>query len=358
MSSIHVKRVTKSFGSFRAVNEISFEIEEGEFVTLLGGSGSGKTTCLRIVAGFVKPDHGHIYIGGQDVTTVPPYRRNTGMVFQNYALFPHLTVEQNVGYGLKIRKVKNSEIAARTAAALSLVQLNAYAARYPSELSGGQSQRVALARAVVIQPKVLLLDEPLSALDLKLRQELQGEIKRIQQKLQITTLFVTHDQGEALSLSDRIVVMRDGDILQVDTPGRVYRQPSSRYVADFVGRMNFFHATVLNRTANDRYQLKLTKDEGCIIEATGHQRRAFQPGERCVAGVRPEDLELRSGPHNNLRAQVLRATYVGNAWLVTCASAANGDIQAVLPPRHAVPMPGTSVVVTWPCEACVMLPDE
>ena len=223
------------YGDQPAVRGVDLIVRPGEFVTLLGPSGCGKTTCLRMVAGFVAPSRGRIIMGGRDITALPPYRRNTGMVFQSYALFPHKTVAENIAFGLRVRRLSRAEREARIAEALRLVHLEQFAARYPAQLSGGQRQRVALARAIVIRPDVLLLDEPLAALDLKLREELQVEIKRVQSALKITTLFVTHDQGEALSMSDRVAVMQDGRIIQIDTPEALYERPNSRYVANFVG---------------------------------------------------------------------------------------------------------------------------
>jgi ABC-type Fe3+/spermidine/putrescine transport system ATPase subunit len=244
MTEVVLEHVHKRYGDSVAVRAVDLQIAPGEFVTLLGPSGCRKTTCLRMVAGFVTPTSGRILLGGRDVTAVPPHRRNTGMVFQSYALFPHKTVAANVGFGLKVRRVPGPEVARRTEEVLRMVRLEDYASCYPGELSGGQKQRVALARAIVFGPEVLLLDEPLGALDLKLREELQVEIKRIQSALGITTLFVTHDQGEALGMSDRIAVMRDGEVVQVDTPAAVYERPNSCYVANFVGRANRMEAVV------------------------------------------------------------------------------------------------------------------
>ena len=359
MSNIRLEGIRKSFGAFKAIKGLDLEIREGEFVTLLGGSGSGKTTCLRIVAGFVEPDAGRVLIGGQDVTRVPPYRRNTGMVFQNYALFPHMTAAENIAYGLKVRRLPRAEVEERTRAALALVQLEHLAGRYPTQLSGGQRQRIALARAVVIRPKVMLLDEPLGALDLKLRQELQVEIKRVQQQVGITTLFVTHDQGEALGLSDRIVVMREGDILQVDTPDRLYRHPASRYVADFVGRMNFFDAHVVESDPAARQHLvRLDQGDGRALRVLGAQGRTFAAGERCLLGIRPEDFDLApatGGLGNIVPAEALRMTYSGSAWTVTCAVAGNPDVQIVLHASRPVPECPATVSLVWPAERAVLL---
>ncbi len=358
MSSIRLSGVRKSFGDFQAVKNIDLEIAQGEFVTLLGGSGSGKTTCLRIVAGFLRPDEGRVHIDGQDVTHVPPHRRDMAMMFQNYALFPHLTVAQNVAYGLTIRRLPRQEIARRTEEALAMVQLQPYADRYPGQLSGGQKQRVALARAVVIRPKVMLLDEPLGALDLKLRQELQIEIKKIQKQLGITTLFVTHDQSEALSMSDRLVVMREGAVLHADTPIPVYRRPSNRYVADLVGRMNFFDAVVKSRNGpRGGCIVELAHQPGVPIEISADAGQGFKAGERCVIGVRPEDLDFGEPGGEGVAARVVQAFYNGDNWAVSCTSAVgDSDIQAVLPARSTVPQAGDRITLKWSTTRCVLLP--
>jgi putative spermidine/putrescine transport system ATP-binding protein len=230
--------VHKAFGGVTAVAGVDLEIARGEFFTMLGPSGSGKTTCLRMIAGFEAPDDGRIELGSRDVTRLPPQERDVNTVFQDYALFPHMSVAANVGYGLRVKKVARDEARERVADALRMVRLDAHGDRRPGQLSGGQRQRVALARALVNRPRVLLLDEPLGALDLKLRQELQVELKRIQQEVGITFVYVTHDQDEALTMSDRIAVMDDGKIQQIGTPQEVYDQPDSRFVAGFVGTSN------------------------------------------------------------------------------------------------------------------------
>jgi putative spermidine/putrescine transport system ATP-binding protein len=228
----------RHFGSVRAVDGITLDIAEGEFFAMLGPSGSGKTTCLRLIAGFEQPDQGHIEIFGETAEGVPPYKRNVNTVFQDYALFPHMTVGENVAYGLTIKGVAKSEREDKARAALAMVKLDGYESRRPAQLSGGQRQRVALARALVNNPKVLLLDEPLGALDLKLREQMQEELKALQKELGITFVFVTHDQGEALSMADRVAVFNEGRIVQVGTPPDVYERPRSRFVADFVGSSN------------------------------------------------------------------------------------------------------------------------
>ncbi len=357
MSTIRLEKVRKSFGNFHALKDFSLEIAEGEFVTLLGASGSGKSTCLRLVAGFLRPEEGRILIGGEDVTDVPAHRRDTSMVFQNYALFPHMTAAQNVAYGLKVRRVAKADIRRRTDEALSLVRLQDFADRFPHQLSGGQQQRVALARAVVVRPKVMLLDEPLGALDLKLRQELQSEIKRVQRSVGITAIFVTHDQSEALSLSDRVVVMRDGRILQENSPDRLYRNPVNRYVADFVGRMNFFEARVIDAVSNgDAYRVAL--GDQTTVDVAGRQVRLFRPGEACLLGVRPEDFDLAAVGGNRLSVRVQQASYSGSVWTLGCAGGGNAEIQAVVHARSTVPAIGTTATLHWPAGRCLLLDHE
>ena len=247
MSSVVLKNIVKRFGSFTAVHPSDLEIAEGDFVTLLGPSGCGKTTTLRMIAGLLDPSEGEILIGGRRVNDVPIHKRNLGIVFQNYALFPHKTVADNVAFGLKYRKVSKDEIARRVEQALNLVQLPHVGGRYPKELSGGQQQRIALARAIVIEPDVLLLDEPLSALDANLREDMRVELKRIQHQIGVTTVFVTHDQSEALAMSDRIVVMSGGRIEQVGTPEEVYNRPRSEFVANFLGASNILDGMCRSR---------------------------------------------------------------------------------------------------------------
>jgi putative spermidine/putrescine transport system ATP-binding protein len=239
MARLQLIAITKRYGDFTAADDLTLDVADGEFVVLLGPSGCGKTTTLRVVAGFVEPTSGSVLLGGRDITTLPPWKRNAGLVFQSYALFPHMTVAENIAFGLEMRKVAKAEMAPRVAEALRLVRLDHLGERLPRQLSGGQQQRVALARALVFRPDVLLLDEPLSNLDAKLRQDVRVEIRELQRKLELTTVMVTHDQEEALTMADRLVVMSEGRIRQIGTQHDLYERPAEKFVADFVGRSTF-----------------------------------------------------------------------------------------------------------------------
>jgi len=356
--AVRLEGIRKEFGDFVALRDVELEVGEGEFVTILGASGSGKTTCLRTIAGFVKPTAGRVFIGGSDVTSVPPYMRDTGMVFQHFALFPHMTVARNVAYGLSVRRIPKTEAQQRTMDALRLVHLEELAERYPQQLSGGQKQRVALARAVVIRPRVLLLDEPLGALDLKLREELQVEVKRVQQTLNITTLSVTHDQGEALSMSDRVIVMSEGRILQTDTPEGLYQRPNSVYVANFVGRTNLLSATILERdTEGRRHRVRLTGDE-VTIDVAGSQSEEFRPGEECFVAFRPEDVRIEEKQPNCIRVLVDKVAYRGSSCMLTCSGPNGQTVFASLPPSAHVPSIKSKTSLAWSSEACRLLKTE
>jgi spermidine/putrescine ABC transporter ATP-binding subunit len=347
MTHLVLDNVQKKYGSAVVVRGISLQLVDGEFVTLLGPSGCGKTTCLRMVAGFVKPDAGSIVVDGVGITDKPPYERNMGMVFQSYALFPHKTVAANVAFGLKIRGLSRAESDQRTKEALKLVQLEYLADRYPSQLSGGQRQRVALARAVVIRPKVLLLDEPLGALDLKLREELQIEIKRVQSALGITTLFVTHDQGEALGMSDRIAVMRDGDIVQIDTPTNIYERPNSTYAANFVGRTNLARVMVTKADPDAGYVVELADQPGVTFVVEGNQPQQFIVGECCSLAARPEYFNIGSSVGNTVEAIVTDVNYRGSVWNVDLVAKGNWPVSAQVRSGGRVPVKGEMVSLGW-----------
>lgn len=298
--SLELKEIKKSFTKGEAVlDNISLEISKGEFITLLGSSGCGKTTTLRIIAGLEQPDAGSVWLDGREVTGLEPNQRDVNTVFQNYALFPHMNVAENIGYGLKLKKVPKSEIRKKVSQMLELVQLEGYEKRKPSELSGGQKQRVAIARALVNNPKVLLLDEPLGALDLQLRRAMQIELKHLQKKLGITFIYITHDQEEAINMSDRIAVMRDGRIEQIGTPDEIYNHPKTSYVATFVGNANILHGAAeriqgenaIVKIGNDRVIVKLETSQQ-NTEDTG-VKQYLSAGEKVTLAVRSENILLQ-----------------------------------------------------------------
>ena len=307
---IRIDRVSKHFGDVRAVDNVSLDIRRGEFFALLGPSGCGKTTLLRMIAGFETPTHGELYIDGQPMADVPPNHRPTNMVFQSYAVFPHLNVRQNVGYGLRRERLEAKEEARRIDEALALVHLTGYDARKPNQLSGGQRQRVALARALIKRPKVLLLDEPLAALDKKLREEMQVELRALQKSVGITFVFVTHDQEEALALSDRVAVMFDGRVEQTDTPRRLYDYPASTRVAGFIGQMNFFDATEIGRQSGS-----VTLDVGPLgrIEVAA---KDVPQGVAVKVAARPELVAFAKtppdGPALKAKARVRGHAFLGD----------------------------------------------
>ena len=295
--SLELKEIKKSFTEGEAVlDNISLEISKGEFITLLGSSGCGKTTTLRIIAGLEQPDAGSVWLDGREVTGLEPNQRDVNTVFQNYALFPHMNVAENIGYGLKLKKVPKSEIRKKVSQMLELVQLKGYEKRKPSELSGGQKQRVAIARALVNNPKVLLLDEPLGALDLQLRRAMQIELKHLQKKLGITFIYITHDQEEAINMSDRIAVMKDGCIEQIGTPDEIYNHPKTSYVATFVGNANILHGVaesvqgenVIVKIGNDRVIVKLETSQQDTEE-----KQHLAAGEEVTLAVRSENILLQ-----------------------------------------------------------------
>ena len=298
--SLELKEIKKSFTEGEAVlDNISLEISKGEFITLLGSSGCGKTTTLRIIAGLEQPDAGSVWLDGREVTGLEPNQRDVNTVFQNYALFPHMNVAENIGYGLKLKKVPKSEIRKKVSQMLELVQLEGYEKRKPSELSGGQKQRVAIARALVNNPKVLLLDEPLGALDLQLRRAMQIELKHLQKKLGITFIYITHDQEEAINMSDRIAVMRDGRIEQIGTPDEIYNHPKTSYVATFVGNANILHGVAesiqgenaIVKIGNDKVIVKLETSQQDTEDTGGKQHLAA--GEKVTLAVRSENILLQ-----------------------------------------------------------------
>jgi len=352
MARLQLESLTKTYGDVRAVGGVDLDIAQGELVVLLGPSGCGKTTTLRMIAGFVAPTAGEIRLGGEDITRRPPWKRNTGLVFQSYALFPHLTVANNVAFGLRMRKVPAGEIADRLAEVLRLVRLEALADRLPRELSGGQQQRVALARALVIEPDILLLDEPLSNLDAKLRHEVRVEIRELQKKLGLTTVMVTHDQEEALTMADRLVVMSNGQVQQVGSQRELYEHPANTFVAGFVGRTNFLRGRIESPG--------LFRSEGGLAI----QCPADAPATGRVLALRPERLTLSAAAPTNAAncfpATVEFASYLGGVleYYVRLTPQDRLMVQApntLADPAYAI---GDRIHLHWPAKASLVLADD
>jgi iron(III) transport system ATP-binding protein len=346
--SIRIVNLVKSFGNLRAVDSVSLAIEPGELFFLLGPSGCGKTTLLRCVAGFHQPEAGAIRIGDREVTHLPPHRRDTGMVFQSYALWPHLTVAENVAFGLEMRKVRRPEIRRRVAEALARVHMADRAASRPNQLSGGQQQRVALARALVIEPQCLLLDEPLSNLDAKLRLEMRVEIRRICKQAGLTAIYVTHDQKEALSVADRLAVLRDGRVEQVGAPSEVYRRPANRFVAGFIGEGNFLDGRVVGAADG---LVRLETPLGVLAAAADGQAPAA--GAAVAACIRPEAVrfdEPPAGAPNVLAGRLVRTVYQGEVAqheLALAAGGATAEWKAFELNPHAAADPAGRDVRVW-----------
>jgi putative spermidine/putrescine transport system ATP-binding protein len=364
MARIELESVSKRYGDFHAVRDFSLAIEQGELVVLLGPSGCGKTTTLRMIAGFVPVTSGRVRLGGRDVTNLPPHRRNTGLVFQGYALFPHLTAAENVAFGLEMRKLPDAVVREKVARALKLVRLEGLGDRLPRQLSGGQQQRVALARALVIEPDALLLDEPLSNLDAKLREEVRVEIRQLQRALGLTTVMVTHDQDEALAMADRLVVMSAGAIQQIGTQRDLYERPRNRFVAGFVGRTNFLHGQIV---------------EAGVFRSDGGLTLRFDPapapsavaggsssGERRALALRPERLALGASASaaraNRVAGTVEFTSYLG-AVIEYYVRLSSGEILRVHAPNTGAAGDrawalGDAVHVSWPIEVGFVLEDE
>lgn len=304
---VQIQKINKFYGPNHVVRDLTLDVREGEFLTILGSSGCGKTTTLRMVAGFEQPTDGKIFVGGVDMAEKEPYERDVNTVFQSYALFPHMSVFGNIAYGLRMKRIPKKEIRKRVMDILDLVQLGGFERRMPAQLSGGQKQRVAIARALINRPKVLLLDEPLSALDLKLRKQMQLELKRLQRKLDITFIYVTHDQEEALSMSDRIAVMHDGMLEQVGVPKEIYEAPASKFVATFIGETNLFEGMV---SAVDGDAVSVAVESGTICG----RAEGFQKGEVIAVSVRPERMRYSASPVKGftIRGVVREQIYVGS----------------------------------------------
>jgi iron(III) transport system ATP-binding protein len=324
MARVHFENVRKFFGETPAVRELTLEINEGEFFSILGPSGCGKTTTLRMVAGFEQPDGGRIFFDDEEVTSLPPEHRNTGMVFQNYALFPHLSVFENVAFGLRAHKRPKDEIAERVAAALDLVNMREFHSRPVPQLSGGQQQRVALARALAVQPAILLLDEPLSNLDAQLRRTTRSELKRLQRRLGITTIYVTHDQEEALALSDRILVMQQGAVQQVGTPEEIYNAPANHFVMNFIGASNTLPGKVVAvgeskiEVAGETWRMRLPSTVGRNLPMGAAVHVTFRPEHSRVDLNTPQPQAITSDGAVDLIGEVQSTEFGGSHWLVQC----------------------------------------
>ena len=355
---IGIDRVTKRFGEFTAVREADFKIHRGEFFSMLGPSGCGKTTTLRMIAGFEQPTAGQVTLEGRDVSRVPPYKRNVNTVFQHYALFPHMSVFDNVAFGPRSKRVPKSEVAKRVRELLDIVRLIDYADRKPGQLSGGQQQRVALARALVNYPSALLLDEPLGALDLKLRQAMQIELKRIQREVGITFVYVTHDQEEALTMSDRIAVMNDGCVEQIGSPEAIYHEPASVFVAGFIGSANLLPATVVS----------LARDHAEVTVAGGERVRVpvgnvtTQVGASATVMVRPERIRLATDQSaavaTCVSTRVTGVTFQGPVVRAALRAGDGTEVVAHVGPEDDLPVlrPGDAIWVTWDDDAARLLP--
>lgn len=357
--NIQLNNIVKRFGTVEAVSYVSLEIHNGELFTLLGPSGCGKTTILRLVGGFHKPDHGDIYFDGTTVTSIPPYERNIGMVFQNYALWPHMTISNNITYGLKLKKIPKAEIKEKVSQVLKLVNLSGLENRYPGQLSGGQQQRVALARALVLNPDVLLLDEPLSNLDAKIRVQVRAEIRKLQKELGITTIYVTHDQEEALTLSDRIAVINLGKLMQIGTPRELYDQPKNPFVADFIGINNLIPGDVREIHPYDKYMTVQT-EMGPLI-CFGEEE--LKPGDRCMVSVRPETASISQKEEkqeglNCIGGTVSFAYYIGNTirYDVEINSGMLFKVDIQNPIEHKPFSIGEKVYVSFPVKTALGIP--
>lgn len=347
-SNIRIKNVRKAYGTHHVLDDLSFDVSAGEFLTILGASGSGKTTLLKLIAGFEEVDGGTIFIGDHDVTRLPPAQRNIGMVFQHYALFPHMSVEQNVAFPLEARRLKKPEIRKRVYEALGLVEMSQFATRLPSSLSGGQQQRVALARAIVYEPDILLLDEPFGALDRKLRETMQLQVRKLQHQLGLTTIFITHDQEEALIMSDRIAVFGKGYIEQLGRPREIYDSPVNSAVADFIGESNLLSGTVVREKA--KYCICI--EDKVLLPLPASEQHSYRGGQEIKVLLRPERLELQKGSKPGaVIGQVLDAVYLGPATKYRVSLSQGG-------PEFLIRASATTEIFSIGQEVFVSIPDD
>ncbi|WP_234729311.1 ABC transporter ATP-binding protein [Acidocella facilis] len=346
MSFLEIRGLVRRYGAVTAVDGVDLDVKEGEFVSLLGPSGCGKTTTLQMVAGFAPPDAGSIRLDGQDLTRMAPNRRQIGVVFQSYALFPHMTVARNVAFGLEMRRVPKAEREMRVRRALEQVHLSQFIDRYPRQMSGGQQQRVALARALVIQPRLLLLDEPMSNLDAKLKEDMQLEIRRLQRDLGVTTILVTHDQNEAMALSDRVAVMRAGRIMRIDAPQAAYEQPGSHFTSNFLGKSNSVPAR--------RHGAGVLLGEALTLD----HAPSPELGETFICSLRPEKLSLCAAGAGRLDATVKSRIFLGNHWLFQLESGLGELLVFQQNAGIDVPTEGSLVGLDWAAQSVVFLPRE
>ncbi|CAN7262998.1 ABC transporter ATP-binding protein [Peribacillus frigoritolerans] len=351
-NDVEIKGAFKQFGANVVLNGIDLEVKQGELLTLLGPSGCGKSTTLNLIAGFLDPDRGEVHIKGNNVTKVPPYKRDLGMVFQTYSLFPHMTVYENLSFGLKLRKVGKAEQKKKISKALELVKMSGLENRYPRELSGGQRQRVAISRALVVEPELLLLDEPLSNLDAKLRHELRAEIKRLQKEIGVTTIFVTHDQEEALSMSDRVVVMNAGKIEQISTPTEIYNHPKTEFVFQFIGKSNCFEGNV---SAVDKRKVAVKIGSDITHVDTNNvmgNEIDLKTGDEVKLYIRPEKLQIvsldekSSSPLDFHRAKISQMNYLGTSWEINVLLQGK-SIQVLTSAFDSSWQNGSEVLIGW-----------
>ncbi|MEH6940948.1 ABC transporter ATP-binding protein [Bacillus sp. JJ722] len=358
-NDVQIKGAFKQFGSNVVLDGIDLEVKQGELLTLLGPSGCGKTTTLNLIAGFLEADSGEVFIKGKNVTKIPPYKRDLGMVFQTYSLFPHMTVYENLSFGLKLRKVPKADQDKKISRSLELVKMLGLEHRYPRELSGGQRQRVAIARALVVEPELLLLDEPLSNLDAKLRHELRTEIKRLQKEIGVTTIFVTHDQEEALSMSDRVVVMNGGKIEQISTPTEIYNHPKTEFVFNFIGKSNSFEGKIVS-VNNQKITVQMSEDVFHVdVDNILGTDRACRIGDEVKLYIRPEKIQIESNgngskPNHLHKATITQMNYLGTAWEIDVAMSGK-SLQILTPAYDSAWQVGSEVYVGWsPSETMLM----
>jgi putative spermidine/putrescine transport system ATP-binding protein len=355
--SLSIEHVSKHYGAVAALDDVSLQVSRGQFLTLLGPSGSGKTTLLMAIAGFVAPGSGHISLDGQQIDHLPPEKRNFGMVFQGYALFPHLSVFENVAFPLRVRRRSRDEIEKRARQALDIVQLGGLAARMPNQLSGGQQQRAALARALVFEPSLVLLDEPLSALDKNLRSDLQIELKELHRRVGLTFIYVTHDQQEALSMSDEIAILRDGKLVQRGTPRELYERPASRFAADFLGRSNFLRGEI-ERVDGHEFSYR------CGAHSLVQNGVSEKPSPRnvVVVALRPEKIRVLQDSENcanRLTGKVVSWRYLGDDYHVFVDVEGVGRLQVTTPTwRRVAPNEGTPIALGWDPDASIAVRDD